>query len=282
MERRTFRAMGTDIELLVDADTAERALAAAAAEFERLESLLSRFRDSSELSRLNRSGSIEVSPDLQRVVELALDARTRTGGRFDPTVHDAVVSAGYDRTFAEVAADAPERAGPAVPARGDVRVDEGRITLGEGVRIDLGGIGKGYAAERAAEVLATAGPCLVNAGGDIATRGGVWPVGVETATSTITLELSGGALATSGRDRRTWRRAGRTLHHVIDPRTGAPAATDVLRVTVVAPDAVEAEVFATSLFLAGAKQAAAEADAAGQPAVIVDMHGETTLAGGLA
>jgi FAD:protein FMN transferase len=282
MERRTFRAMGTDIELLVDADSAERAFAAAVAEFERLESLLSRFRGSSELSQLNETGSIDASPDLQRVVELALDARVRTGGRFDPTVHDAVVSAGYDRTFSSVALDAPERAGPAVPACGEVQVEGSRITLGEGVRIDLGGIGKGYAAERAAELLATAGPCLVNAGGDIATRGGIWQVGVETEKTTITLELNGGALATSGRDRRTWRRAGRTLHHVIDPRTGAPADTDVLRISVVAPDAVEAEVAATSLFLAGAKQAAAEANAAGQPAVIVDVHGETTFAGGLA
>jgi FAD:protein FMN transferase len=281
MERYAFRAMGTDIELLVDAEEADRALAAAAAEFERLEELLSRFRETSELTRLNRSGSIDASPDLRRIVELALEARTRTNGRFDPTVHDAMLSAGYDRTFSEVVPDAPEHAGTAVPAGGDVRLVGSHITLEEGVRIDLGGIGKGYAAERAAELLATAGPCLVNAGGDIATRGGVWPVGVETGTEAITLELSGGALATSGRDRRTWRRAGRTLHHVIDPRTGVPAETDVLRVTVVASDAVAAEIAATSLFLVGAAQAAAEADAARWPAVIIDVNGDTMLAGGL-
>ena len=281
MERRAFRAMGTDIELLVEAEAADDALTAAAAEFERLEALLSRFRETSELTRLNTHGSIDAGPDLRRVIELALDGRRRSGGRFDPTVHDAVVSAGYDRTFSDVTPDADRPAGPARPAGGDVQIEEGRIILAPGVRIDLGGIGKGYAAERAAEVLATAGPCLVNAGGDIATRSGVWPVGVETGTATITLELSGGALATSGRDRRTWRRAGRTLHHLIDPRTGAPAQTDVLRVTVVAPDAVEAEIAATSLFLAGAERAAAEADAAQQPAVIVDVRGLTTLAGGL-
>jgi FAD:protein FMN transferase len=282
MERRSFRAMGTDIELIVDAEAADHALDAAAAEFERLEALLSRFRKASELTLLNERGSIDASPDLRRVIELSLDARARTGGRFDPTVHDAVVSAGYDRTFADIALESAESPGPAVPAGGDVRIDGGHITLDAGVRIDLGGIGKGYAAERAAEVLATAGPCLVNAGGDIATRGGVWPVGVEAPTGTITLELKGGALATSGRDRRAWRRAGQALHHVIDPRTGRPAETDVLRVTVVAPDAVEAEVAATSLFLAGTKRAAAEADAALLPAVIVDMHGGMTLAGGLA
>jgi FAD:protein FMN transferase len=281
MERRSFRAMGTEIELLVDAVGADDALAAAEHEFHRLESLLSRFRDDSELSQLNRDGSIDAGPDLLRVVELALAARDRTGGRFDPTVHDALVAAGYDRTFDAVPADSAG-VGSTAPAGGRVRIDSSRIELEAGVRIDLGGIGKGYAAERAAEPLATAGPCLVNAGGDIATRGGSWPVGVETGDGTLTLELSGRALATSGRDRRTWRRGGRAMHHLIDPSTGAPAASDVIRITVVAADAVDAEVLATSLFLAGVEEAAAEADAAGVPAVIVGADGRTLLAGGLA
>jgi thiamine biosynthesis lipoprotein len=281
MERRTFRAMGTEIELFVDAERADDALDAAEREFHRLESLLSRFRDDSELSQLNRDGSIDAGPDLLRVVELALTARERTDGRFDPTVHDAVVSAGYDRTFEAVPADGAD-AGAAVPAGGAVRIHGNRIELPAGVRIDLGGIGKGYAAERAAEPLATAGPCLVNAGGDIATRGGSWPVGVATGDGTLTLELSGHALATSGRDRRTWRRGGRALHHLIDPSTGASATSDVLRVTVVAGDAVDAEVLATSLFLAGMDDAAMEADAAGVAAIIVGADGRTLLAGGLA
>jgi thiamine biosynthesis lipoprotein len=170
-----------------------------------------------------------------------------------------------------------------VPSGGGARVDGGRIELAAGVRLDLGGIGKGYAAERAARLLATAGPCLVSAGGDIATRGGRWPVGVQTGHGTLTLELSAGSgLATSGRDRRTWRRAGRVLHHLIDPSTGAPATSDVLRITVVADDAVDAEISATSLFLAGVDGAAEEADAAGVPAVIVGEDGRTRLAGGLA
>ena len=281
MERRTFRAMGTEIELLVDAEGADDALAAAEREFHRLESLLSRFRDDSELSQLNRDGSIDAGPDLLRVVELALAAREHTDGRFDPTVHDALMAAGYDRTFDAVSADGAG-VGSTAPAGGRVRIDGSRIELGAGVRIDLGGIGKGYAAERAAEPLATAGPCLVNAGGDIATRGSSWPVGVETGDGTLTLELHGSALATSGRDRRTWRRGGRAMHHLIDPSTGAPAASDVIRITVVAADAVDAEVLATSLFLAGVDEAAAEADAAGVPAVIVGADGRTLLAGGLA
>ena len=282
IERRTFRAMGTEMELLVEADSAAGALEAAEQEFHRLEALLSRFREDSEMSRLNRDGALDAGPDLCRVVELALAARERTGGRFDPTVHDALVAAGYDRSFEQIdpRCQAPCLA-PGV-AGGAVSIAGTRIELSPGVRLDLGGIGKGYAAERAAEILATAGPCLVNAGGDIATRGGSWPVGVETATEPLTLELSRGGLATSGRDRRRWRRNGRELHHLIDPRTGAPAETDLLRVTVIAPDAVEAEVAAKSLFLAGAERAAREADGAGVAAVLVTGDGRTIFAGGLA
>jgi FAD:protein FMN transferase len=293
MATRLFRAMGTEIELLVDALEAGAALDAAENEFHRLEALLSRFRPDSELSRLNASGSLDAGPDLVRVVSLALAARKRSGGRFDPTVHDALVAAGYDRSFELVATSRERdvdvgvhrhlhRCTPSPPAVG-VRVAGTRIELEPAVRLDLGGIGKGYAAERAAEILATAGPCLVNAGGDVATRSGSWPVGVETANGPTTLELSGGsALATSGRDRRRWRRNGRELHHLIDPRTGAPAESDLLRVTVVADDAVVAELEAKMLFLVGAERAAAEADASGTPAVLVTRDGRTILAGGLA
>ena len=276
INRRMFHAMGTEIELLVDAEHAERSLDAAELEFHRLEALLSRFRDDSELSRLNRDGSIEPGRDLARVVELALEARDRTSGRFDPTVHNALVAAGYDRSFEQLPAEG-DTAPPPPAARG-VWLRPGRIELEPGVQIDLGGIGKGYAAERAAELLALAGPCLVNAGGDIAIRGGSWPVGVEH----ITLQLDSGGLATSGRDRRRWQRGGRELHHLIDPATGEPSETDLLRVTVVAADAVDAEVAAKSLFLAGSKRAAAEANAEGMPAVLVTEDVRTLLAGGLA
>ncbi len=215
IERRAFRAMGTEVELLVDASDAEEALDAAEAEFHRLEAILTRFRPESELSRLNEGGEIEAGDDLLRVTDLALAAREETGGRFDPTVHDAVVAAGYDRTFDELPSDGAAVSG--ADCVGTVRLDGRRIELDPGVRLDFGGIGKGYAAERAADLLAAAGPCLVNAGGDIAVRGGAWPIGIETGGETLTVELTGGALATSGRDRRRWRRGGRELHHLIDP-----------------------------------------------------------------
>jgi thiamine biosynthesis lipoprotein len=280
MQRRVFRAMGTEIELLVDAVAAEDALDAAEAEFHRLETLLSRFRDDSELSRLNYRGAIEASDDLLQVTELSVTAREQTSGRFDPTVHDAVVAAGYDRTFELVARNGP--AAGTARCGGNVQVNGRRIELEPGFRLDFGGIGKGFAAERAAELLAPAGACLVNAGGDVAVRAGAWPIGVETGSGTLTLELTSGGLASSGRDRRCWRRGSRELHHLIDPHTGSSAACDLLRVTVVAPDAVAAEVWAKALFLAGRDAAAAEADELEIPAVLVTTDRRTQLAGGLA
>lgn len=273
MLRRAFTAMGADVEVLLDAPEGPDAAAAldrVEAEFERLEQTLSRFRPDSELSRLNAAGRLDnASPDLMRMLQLALEAREETGGLFDPTVHDALVAAGYDRTFDEVIPDGdalplPRRCG------GAVRVDGSTIELAPGTRVDLGGIGKGYAVDCACDLLALAGSCLVNAGGDLAVRGGAWPVGVSEG---LTLELSRGAIATSGRDRRRWRRGGEELHHLIDPATGWPAETDLVRVTVVASSASEAEVLAKAAFLG------ADVDV---PRVLVTADGRTTLAGGLA
>lgn len=268
METHVFRAMGTEIELFVQGNAGDR-LNAVEREFERLEQSMSRFRPDSELSRLNRDGRIVGSSALVDVVTAAVDARERTGGLFDPTIHDALVAAGYDRTFEELA-DGASVPSDGLPCGGEVDVDGLRITLWPGVRLDLGGIAKGYAADRACELLAETGPSLVNAGGDIATCGGSWPVGVETATGTITLLLEGGALATSGSDRRRWNAGGKNGHHLIDPRTGRPAESDILRATVVAHSALEAEVLATAAFLGGAVEA---------PRVLVTVDGRTILAG---
>ena len=272
MLRREFTAMGTDVEALLDAPNGAEAIAAldrVETEFERLEQLLSRFRPDSELSRLNAAGRLDsASIDLVRVLELAVEAREETGGLFDPTVHDALVTAGYDRTFADISAHGT--AGDVPLCGGGIRIDGRTIELEPGTRVDLGGIGKGYAVDRACELLALAGPCLVNAGGDLAVRGGAWPVGVAEG---LTLELSSGAIATSGRDRRRWRRGSDEFHHLIDPATGRPAESEFLRVTVVAASATQAEVLAKAAFLG------AEIDA---PRVLVTSDGRTILAGGLA
>jgi len=292
VQSHEFHAMGTDFEILLEADLGAKSLASlqmAEAEIRRLDALLTRFRPESELSKLNRHGTLTGSLDLVTVVDLALAGRALTNGRFDPTVHDAIVEAGYDRSFEQLA---PDRDEPepfvAQPCGGGVAVDLERrtIRLDPGVRIDLGGIGKGYAVDRACDILARTGPCLVNAGGDLAVRGslggGPWPVGVETPSGTVTLGLEGGAIATSGRDLRRWRKGGEDRHHLIDPSTGSPATSNLLRVTVVAASAVIAEIFAKGLFLAGERLAVREANALEIPCVLVTGDGRAVRAGGLA
>jgi thiamine biosynthesis lipoprotein len=286
MQTHRFAAMGTEIELMLDANGGEDVLDAAEQEFRRLESLLSRFRPDSELSRLNEAGSATVAPELLELIELALAARDHTGGRFDPTVHNALTASGYDRSFEHLPRDRESGRASAQPTcNGRVTVDatNSTVELDHGVRLDLGGIAKGWAADRVLASLRPLGPALVNAGGDIAATGRPWPVGVQTPGGPITLELRDGALATSGRDRRHWHQNGRLQHHVIDPRTALPAEGDLLTVTAGAPTAAKAETIATSLFLAGdAARATAEADELGVAAVLVTRGGRTILAGGLA
>ena len=280
-QRHAFRAMGTDIELFLRPTSGgtSNAFEAVELEFERLEQLMSRFREDSELSRLNRAGALVVSSELAHVIDLALTARSLTGGLFDPCVHNALVSAGYDRTFAQVVPSGADTPLPQPTCGGNVSINGNRVELEAGATLDLGGIGKGYAAERAADILGAAGPCLVDAGGDIAVRGAyTWPVGVETGDGSVTLALHRGALATSGTDRRRWVRNGEERHHLIDPRTGRSAKSDLLRVTVFADDALQAEVLAKLLFLSGAD----EARASGAPAILVTRAGATIFTGGIA
>jgi thiamine biosynthesis lipoprotein len=287
LTRHTFEAMGVTVELLLDGSPAGAASASDEAEREirRLERIFSRFDPDSELSALNESGILEASAELVEVVSLALAARTATGGRFDPTVHDAVVAAGYDRSFDDLVLDGPFLGAGAV-CDGRVTITERVITLGARVRLDLGGIAKGYAADRTCALLARTAPCIVNIGGDLAIAGrpaaGVWSVAVDLPAGSLTLGLARGALATSGVDHRRWRRGGIELHHLIDPRTGLPSVSDLLRVTAFAETAAGAEVNAKTLLLAGEAAARAEAESHGIPAVLLTRDGRVAVVGGLA
>lgn len=288
MRTHAFRAMGTQVELLVDTDAdATAVLDAAEAEIRRLESLLSRFDPDSELSRLNRLGRLLPGADLARVVAAALAARVETAGRFDPTVLPALRAAGYDRDLAQVQAHDAGPAGPPVPAGGTVRIDDrtGEIVLGVGVQLDLGGIAKGDAADRAVAILSQAGPAMAVVGGDLAVSGprrdGTgWPVAVDGAGDLV-VSIDRGGLATSGTDRRRWSRDGASMHHVIDPRTGAPSHTDLQCATAAAPSAARAEVLATDLLLLGGAAARDRANHMHTSAVLVTAD-HTILAGGLA
>lgn len=301
LERNTFRAVGTACAAAVtagprDRRLARRALDAAQAEVAACEAVLSRFLPASDLSRLNAADGrwTRVDERLLEALRLAVRAREETRGRFDPTVLPALVAAGYDRSFEQLA-ERPARRPAGWRAGGAIELDEaaGRARLEPGVAVDLGGIGKGYAASRALEAMRDAWPmlpgALVDLGGDVAVwgqtpEGGPWRIAVadprRPGTTIGVLRLFSGGAATSGRDVRRFGPAG-SLHHLIDPATGEPARPGPLAVTVVARDAAEAEAHATALGISSAADAA-EHVAAHPPisAVYIAHEGEPIPLGG--
>ncbi len=257
--RRRFRAMGTDVEFVLEVPPtgdAVHALLDGEHELRRLEAIFTRFDPSSELRLLERHRVRRCSPELVEVVALALDARHRSRGRFDPTVLPALRAAGYDRTFRDVQRH-PRASGAPIPAAGGVHLDRtaGTIALAVGGALDLGGIAMGWIADRVCERLARFAPALVDAGGDIACtarRDGA-PWAVDIVGCDLRIDLREGGIATSGTDRRRWTdpASGRDQHHVIDPVTGAPATSDLVRVTTIAHTCAAAEAASTSLLVAG-------------------------------
>lgn len=267
MHKLAFRAMGCQMLAVIDRDDAqaEAQLAEAPTWFAAWEQQLSRFRADSDLSRLNTAGGkpVVVPPALVNVLAVALDAAQQSNGLVCPTVLDALEAAGYDRSFADLPPERPATAPPVEPTDWrTIEVDKvaNTITLPVGARLDLGGVAKGWAADQAAQRLAAIGPALVDAGGDIAVSGPMadgasWPIAVANplapGTALGLLRITYGAVATSGRDYRHWQRGGSAQHHIIDPRTGRSAKTDVLTATIVASDGPTAEMAAKVALMLG-------------------------------
>ncbi len=277
LEQVEWRAVGTTCSAAVTTGSGEEqrarvALSAAQAEVAACEGELSRFDPASDLSRLNASAGewVSVGPRLLETLRLAVAAREDTAGRFDPTVLPALVAAGYDRSF-ELLEERPATRADGWRAGSAIELDEarGRARLEPGTAVDLGGIGKGYAARRALDAMLAAAPDLagglVDLGGDIAVRGetpegGPWRIAVadprRPGETLAVLALAAGGVATSGRDARRFGPSG-SLHHLIDPETGEPAFAGPLTVTVAASDAAEAEAHATTLAIASLEEARA-------------------------
>ncbi|MFI5520514.1 FAD:protein FMN transferase [Streptomyces platensis] len=286
-----FPVMGSAAHLVVAGDP--ELLTRARTRLTELEALWSRFRADSELCRLNASPGqwVEVSAPTLALVRRAVRAWEVTDGLFDPTVLPALEAAGYTRSFPAMPDALPPRTAPA-PAPGctSIEVIDDRVRLPEGVRLDLGGIGKGYAADLLATELMTSGAdgACVNLGGDVRVAGcapgaEAWVVAVEDearpGTDLAWLSLADGAVATSTRLRRQWQWRGRELHHLIDPTTGAPTISPVVTVTVVSAETHWAEVLAKAALIAGLPAGAALLEAHGVAGLLVTEDGSAHRAG---
>jgi thiamine biosynthesis lipoprotein len=259
-----FVAMGTDWSILGEG-LVQRALQQAEALVRDVEARLSRFLPDSALSRLNRE---RCSQDalLAMLLRVALQFRQSTCGAFDPTLGLQLSALGYDRPYRDVSAPV---VGPGSPWATDLRIviDGDQVSLDGSGEVDLGGIAKGWTVDRVmTQLRATgAGSVLVDGGGDIAVHGAAWPIGVG---EDLSVTLRKGAIATSSTLRRHWLSAqGKSLHHVLSPRTGLPSESSIDTVTVVAPDATVADALATALL----------ADPEGQVPRLAGYHCEAAL-----
>jgi thiamine biosynthesis lipoprotein len=275
------------------------AVAAVANELRAVDRACSRFRDDSELARVVASGGgrpVRVSPLLLEATRVALRAARATGGLVDPTVGRALRLAGYDSTFRVVAA----RDGDTFQARFDlvpgwrcIEIDECESTLRLplGVELDLGATAKALAVDRSAEAATRDAGCgvLVGIGGDIAVAGSTptdgWAVGIAEDHATpstdvdTTVAIRTGGLATSSTTVRQWRSGTRTLHHVIDPRTGRPSDSHWRTVSVAAASCVDANVASTAGIVLGAA-APAWLEERRLPARLVARDGTVMRVGG--
>jgi thiamine biosynthesis lipoprotein len=269
-------AMGTTVEVYLYAPAraeAAQLFELAFEEIERVEDLLSTYRPTSEVSRINAAagrGPVTTDPEVFGLIDRALEFSRRTQGAFDITVGPLVEAWGFFRGDGHRATDAELQAARATVGWWQVNLDHASRSVAfrkPGVELDFGAIGKGYALDRVARLLRDQGvrSALLGAGQSsyvaIGSPPGAegWTIRVpdphnhDQALSTVTLRNA--ALSTSGSDQRFFEREGRRYTHIIDPRTGEPV-TGMRQVTVLAETATDADALSTGLFVLGAVEAA--------------------------
>jgi FAD:protein FMN transferase len=308
LERRTWRALGTRVDLLVLGGDAEPVREAVDRVLRDVDACYSRFRDDSEISTVNaRAGeSVALSPLLSSAIEAALRSAQLSDGLVDPTVGHAMRVLGYDSDFEAVA----RRTDPIrlrierIPGWRALRFDPRlrRLLAPRGVELDLGSSGKALAADvAAAAALGALSPSadrepgeprpgvLVSLGGDLAVAGrppaGGWRV-LATEDCDAPPDGAGevvairdGAMATSSTTVRRWHRGTTALHHIVDPRTGLPASGPWRTVSVIAATCVDANAAATGALVRG-ESAPWWLESAGLAARLVGNDGQVLRVGG--
>ncbi|HUY64167.1 MAG TPA: FAD:protein FMN transferase [Acidimicrobiales bacterium] len=261
-------AFGTEVVLVVDRATAmARAEALLRDDLDAVDRACSRFRPDSEIDILHEHPDtwVPVSDVLFQALAVSLEVARRTDGAVDPTVGDAVVRLGYDRDFTAMAPDGPQPAAPRpVPGWHHLELDPEHSTarLAAGVHLDLGSSAKAFAADRAAGRIAALGAgVMISIGGDIAVAGPApdhgWAIAVAEDSATRAehaeqvVAITSGGVASSSTVVRSWRRGGRTVHHIVDPSTGDCAPSHWRLVTVAASSCVEANAASTASIIWG-------------------------------
>lgn len=267
-----LQALGTTaLVAVLRPESLIRARAALEHELEAVDRACSRFREDSDLIRLNSSAGehVAVTPYLLAALEVAVTAAAASDGAVDPTVGKALRLAGYDRTFSRVRLRDGRRFRVSAAAPGgawqgiELDSERGTARIPSNVELDLGATAKALAADRAAQTAAnaTGDGVLVSLGGDVAVAGDVpaegWSVGLADDHAAPfpadgpAVAIRSGGLATSGTGVRSWTTATGHAHHIIDPRTGVPAESPWRTVSVAAASCVDANTASTAAVVLG-------------------------------
>lgn len=256
-------AMDTVMDFYAVGESAEDTLTEAAQEINRLEALLSRTRQGSEVDALNRHGSVALSDETAALLRAALDYCAKTDGAFDITIAPLVDAWNIHGDSPRVlSADEIAALLPLVGSE-HLQFDGNHLTLDEGCAIDLGGIAKGYASDVIAQLYRDRGiqGGWISLGGNVYAHGtkpdgSGWNVAVrdpiDTAASAALLQLSNEFAVTSGGYQRFFTAEDGTVYqHILDPKTGIPAQSDLLSVTIIGSSGTMADAYSTALYVMG-------------------------------
>lgn len=289
-------AMDTYMTVTAYGKDAENGVNKAVDEINRLETVLSAEKQESDIYKLNETGSGTLSTDTKNIVSKALEINKTTNGAFDISIYPLMVKWGFTTQKYNV------------PSKNEISkllkdvdsskiiFDEksGNIKLKENMKIDLGGIAKGYTSNRVMQIFKECGvkSGLVSLGGNVQalgtkTDGTAWQIAIENPDKSSdyigVVSVKDKAVITSGGYERYFEKNGKTYHHILDPETGYPAESGLKSVTIVSGDGTLADALSTSLFVMGKEKALDywrehknEFDT-----VLVEDNGDITITGGL-
>ena len=263
-------AMDTYMTLTAYGKNAKKALDAAVDEINNIEQLVSTGIDSSEVSQINKNGKGSVSETTGYLIKRSKEIYDSTNGAFDITIYPIMQAWGFPTENYRVPGKKELKKLRGLMGADHVLYDEKKqeVTLDKkGMKIDLGGIAKGYTSSKVMDVFRENGisSAVISLGGNVQTLNGKpdgsdWRVAVENPADTGSyigvLSIKDKAVITSGGYERYFKQDGKTYHHIIDPATGYPADSGLISVTIVSDDGTLADGLSTSLFIMGEEKAA--------------------------
>ena len=265
---RQLFAMDTVMSFTAYGKNSEQAVDAAVKEVQRLDELLSTGNPDSEVSAINTKGSGTLSDDIKTILTEAMEIYRETDGLFDVTIYPLMQLWGFPTQEYHVPTESELQKALAKVDASQIVIEGDQVTLGTGQQMDLGGIAKGYTSARIMEIYREYGITsgMVSLGGNVQTLGTRpdgkdWNIGIQNpdgqqGSLLAALPVENKAVITSGGYERYFEEDGNTYIHILNPKTGYPADSGLVSVSIISENGMLADALSTSLYLMGEEKAA--------------------------